>query len=228
MAHEKNGLPGLLDPLELFQAFFLKICVPDREDFVHEKDVAVGVDGDGKGEADLHAARVVLELLIDEALKLGEPYDVVELLVDLLPGEPKDGSVEVDVVTAGKLRIETDTELEEGRDHAVYLDLSLIRLIDTGEYLEKGRLAAAVPSDDTEEFPLLHLKGHVVERPEFLESLFLESGNERSSHRGHLFMRDTEGLGEILDPDSNVLFVHFSSVTYNLFQPSFPLRIFFS
>ena len=43
----------------------------------------VDLDRDRVGEPQLHARRVVLQLLVDEPLELGEGDDVVEALVEL-------------------------------------------------------------------------------------------------------------------------------------------------
>ena len=69
--------------------------------------------GDGEGEPEVHAARVVLDRRVDEPLDLGERDDLVELPMDLGPAHPEDRAVQEDVLPAGQLRMETRADLEQ-------------------------------------------------------------------------------------------------------------------
>ena len=62
------------------EALALERLVADREHLVDEQHVGIDVDGDCEAEAHVHARRVVLHLLVDEPLELGELDDVVEPL----------------------------------------------------------------------------------------------------------------------------------------------------
>ena len=216
MGHKDDSAAEVAILRELLQALALEVAVTNGEDFIHEEDVAVGVDGDAEGEADLHAATVVLEFLVDEALQLGEGDDAVELLVDLLLGETEDGRIQVDIVPAGEFRIETDAQFEEGRDEAVHMDLAVVGTIDAGQDLEEGRLARAVSTDDTEELPLLHLEGDLVQGLEGLETgrMSLELAHENTAERGDLLVRDLEYLGDIVYLDGDVLVHMLLSIPY--------------
>ena len=163
------------------------------------------MDGDGEGEADLHTATVILQFLVDEPFEFGEGDDSVEFLVDLLLGHAEHRRVEVHIVPTGKLGIEPDAELEEGRDHPINLHLAFVGFIDTGEDFEECRLAGTVASDDAEKFPFFHLERDVIERFEFLiRPLPVESGRERTPNRSNLLVRDTEGLGDAGDGNGNI------------------------
>ena len=59
--------------------------------------------------------RVVLHLLVDEPLELGELDDVVEALLDVDALEPEDRGVHVDVLATGELGVEAGAELEQRR-----------------------------------------------------------------------------------------------------------------
>jgi len=167
VGYENDSLAHFLVPAEFGETFGLKVGIPHGEDLVHEKDVAVGVDGDGERESDLHPATVILEFLVDEPFQFGKGDDRVELLVDLFLGHAEHRRIEIHIVPTGELGIEPDTEFEERRNHPVDFHVALVGLIDTGQHLQKGRLSGAVAPYDTEKFPFFHLERDVIERLEF-------------------------------------------------------------
>ena len=112
---EQDGLALLLDLLDAVEALLLEDLVADRQHLVDEEDVGVDVDGDGEAEPHVHARRVVLHLLVDEVLELGEADDVVEVLLDLLAGDAEERGVDVDVLAAGEVGVEAGAELEQRR-----------------------------------------------------------------------------------------------------------------
>ena len=82
--HQDHGLGGVLADLgEVVVAFALERLVTDGEHLVEHEDVALRLDRHREREAHLHAARIVLELLVHEVPKLGELDDVVVHRVDL-------------------------------------------------------------------------------------------------------------------------------------------------
>ena len=83
VADEDDRLSLLAEALERREALLLELLVADREHLVEQEDVEVDLDRDRVGEPHLHARREVLQLLVDEALELGEGDDLVEALVEL-------------------------------------------------------------------------------------------------------------------------------------------------
>ena len=118
VGHEHDRAALGLELLHALDALALEALVADGEDLVDEQDLGIDVDGDGEAEAHEHAARVVLDLLVDEGLELGERHDRVEVAVGLLLGQAEDRGVQVDVLAAGQLRVETGAELEQRGDAA--------------------------------------------------------------------------------------------------------------
>ena len=53
----------------------LKDRVADRECFIHDQNIWLGVDRDGKGEAHVHARRVGLDGLMNKIADLREAFD---------------------------------------------------------------------------------------------------------------------------------------------------------
>lgn len=100
-------------------AFLHEVEISDGEGFVYDEDFGVEMDADGEGEPDRHAAAVGLERLVDELLKFGKVDDLLELFVYDLAAESEDGGVEVDVLPARKLEIETGAQFQEGSHSSI-------------------------------------------------------------------------------------------------------------
>jgi len=73
---EDDGLVAL-EGSEIFVTLLLEGGVADGEDFVEQENIAFGANGDGEGEADLHAGGVIFELLVHKFAEFGKINDVV-------------------------------------------------------------------------------------------------------------------------------------------------------
>ena len=189
-----------LERLHLVDALPLEGLVADREDLVDEEDLRVDVDGHGEAQPNVHPRRVVLHRRVDERLELGEADDVVEDPVDLGVLEPEDRPVEVDVLTAGELRVKAGAEFEQRRHSPGGADDAGGRLDDAGHALEERALARAVGAEEADGGPGLDVEIDVAQRGEVLvadaselEDPFLE--------RSRLLPVEPERLGEALDLD---------------------------
>ena len=100
------------------QALALEGLVTDGEHLVDEQHVGIDVDRDREAEPDVHPGRVVLHLLVDEPLELGELDDVVEPRIDVGALEPEHRGVHVHVLATGELGMEPRAELEQRRQAA--------------------------------------------------------------------------------------------------------------
>ena len=78
MADEDDRLSGGPHLLERLEALLLEVGVADGERLVEQEDVERHLDRDRVGQPKQHPRRVVLELLVDEALEPGELEDRVE------------------------------------------------------------------------------------------------------------------------------------------------------
>ena len=121
--------------------------------------------GNGEGQAHVHAAGVAFDGGVQELLDLGKGDDLVELAVDLAAAHAQDGAVKIDVVAAGELGVEAGADLQQGGDAAVDVGVAGGGLGDAGEDFEEGALTGAITADDADDFALLHLKRHILERP---------------------------------------------------------------
>ncbi len=89
---------------------------------------------------------------------------LVEAPLGLLSRQAEHDRVDDHVVARGELRVEPHAELDERRQSAVDRDLSAIGLIDAGEALQQGALAAPVSSDDPEELTGGDLDADILNR----------------------------------------------------------------
>ena len=90
MADKQYGssLPGYRIHLPL--TLPLKLCVPNREDFVNDEDFRFQVGCHCKGESDIHAGRVSLDRSVQKPLDLQatkKHQDYVSLLEKLIEDE---------------------------------------------------------------------------------------------------------------------------------------------
>ena len=188
----------VLHLLEEVIAFLLEGLVTDRKHLVQYEDVALGLDRHGERETHLHAAGVVLELLVHEVGQFGEFNDIVIHRVDLLTRETEQRAIQIHVLAAGQFRVETDAELDEGDQCAANGDIAFFRDVDAGDDLEQRRLAGAVSADDAEEIALAHIEGDVAQHL-LLAVAFDALGpvEERLLQAARLFGGQAEGFGDM-------------------------------
>lgn len=150
MSDEDHGLLAM-EASEVIVAFLLELSIADGENFIEDENVTLSTDGDRESEANLHAGRVIFELGVHEGFELSEADDFVVHGVHFFMRKAEEGAVEIDVLAAGKLRIEADTELDEGDEIAINFNTSLLWVIDLGEELEKRGFAGTITTDDADE-----------------------------------------------------------------------------
>ena len=153
----RGDLPG-----DLGFALALEGLVADREHLVDQEDVGVHRDRDREAEPHVHARRVGLDGAVHEVLEPGEGDDLVEPGADLGAGEAQQHAVDVDVLAPGHLRVEAGTQLQQGGDAAVGLDLAAGRRQHAGDDLQQGALAAAVQADDPQRLAAVQFEVDVV------------------------------------------------------------------
>ncbi len=155
------------------------------------------MDGDREGEPHLHAAGVVLQLLVGEVLQLGEGDDAVDAPVQLGAGQAQYGAVEVDIFSCRQLRVEAHAEFEERRHGAVDVHRAAVRRVDARQHLEQRRLARAVVADDAEELALGDVEGDVVEGVQVVVARRAARVGGAVLQRGAAVERDAERLVDV-------------------------------
>ena len=128
--------------------------------------------GDGEAEAHHHATAVTLYRSIDISLAAAKVDYLVQFARDFLLGHAEDGTVEVDVLAAGHLGVESGADLKERADTAAGTDGAGGGGGDLGEYLQKGALSGAVLADDAHYVALLDFEVDVFQRPHVVALTF--------------------------------------------------------
>src|SRR5712692_9999002 len=126
------------------------------------------MSGDSKGQAHIHATGIMLHRGIQELLDLGESNNLIKFPIDLSLFHSQDGTVEVDVLPAGQIRVESSAHLQQGTNPAPHLGMALGRLGDARENLQERALARPVTPDYTDGLAMSYLEGGVPESPESL------------------------------------------------------------
>jgi hypothetical protein len=198
---EQHALALVADAVELVEALLLEGGVADREHLVDEQDVGVDVDHDREAQPHEHAARVVLDLEVLEAVQAGEGDDLVLAPARLRAAEPEHHAVEADVVARGEVHVEAHAELDERRQAPVDPRLARVGLVDARQALQQRRLARPVAADDPEELALGDLERRVLQRLEAVVQGAAERMQRTLLERVGLLFGDAEGLGEPLDDD---------------------------
>ena len=163
---QQDSLAVLPHPAKLANATLLEIDVPDRQRLVHQQNLRVEIDGDGKGQAHVHAAGIGLDGLVDEAADFGEALDLGHLPGNLLGAQAHDGGIQGGVFPAGELGVESGPKLEQCRHPPAQTYPARGRGHGSGDNLEQGALARPVFSHDPETGALPDLEADLLQRPE--------------------------------------------------------------
>src|SRR6516162_673576 len=116
----------------------------------------------------IHSRRIALNGRVEKTFYFGERHDLVELLPNLALRHPENRAVEEDVLATRKLGMKSRPNLKQACDAPPQHNLSLCRLRDAAQDLEKCALSGAVASHDTKNLTLLDLEAYILERPELL------------------------------------------------------------
>src|SRR6185369_3434234 len=120
------------------------------------------VNRDRERQSDEHATRVDLDGLLEEVADVSERRDVVVPIGDLASAQAENGRVDVHVLSAGKLGIETSAKLEKPRHSPVDLHSSERRSESSADDLQQGGLPRSVPADDSQRLALADSEGHIA------------------------------------------------------------------
>src|SRR5438309_2299811 len=173
---EDDRLPLGAELGDLREALVLEVLVPHREDLVDEEGVGVEVDRDREAQAHVHAARVRLHRRVEEPADVGEALDLGHRRVHLAPRQAEERSVEVRVLAAAEVGMESRADLKERGDPASGSERPRCRLRRAGDELEEGGLPRAVRADDAKGLALADLEAHVVQRLDPLGRRVLPEG----------------------------------------------------
>ena len=118
MGDEHHRPPLRLEGIHLVETFPLELQVADGEHLVDRHDLGLEMRGDGEREPKIHSGRVALHGRVEEPSDTRELDDFLEAPLDLTTTHAENGTVEVDVLSARQLGVETRPDLEQGADAA--------------------------------------------------------------------------------------------------------------
>ncbi len=113
MTHEQDRHSLVLQLAQLRHTARRESRVANRERFIDDENLGVDVDRNRERQPYEHAARVGLDRQIDELPDFRKGQDAIVSRINLGGAQPQQGSVEIDVVVPGELRIEARPELEQ-------------------------------------------------------------------------------------------------------------------
>ena len=141
MADEEHGPSLLRGTPHSPETLPLKGGVADSQHLVDQEDLGLEMRRHREGQSQIHAARIALHRRIDEALNFGERDDLVEAACDTRAIQSQDRPVEIDVVPAGELGMETGADLQERPDASANLGVPGGGVGDAREQLQQRALA---------------------------------------------------------------------------------------
>src|SRR5213596_2698179 len=103
--------------------------------------------GDGEREPDVHPGAVALDRRVEKPLDLGERDDFVEPRRHFSLRHAEQRAVEMHVLAAGQVRMESGADLEQRCDAAADPRLAGGWFGDSAEDLEQRALAGAIAAD---------------------------------------------------------------------------------
>src|SRR5438309_2758599 len=113
MGHEQNGSAAVDDFVHLCKAFLLELRVAHRQHFIDNEDLRIQVRRHGKCQSHIHPTGVTLDRRLEKSLGARKIYDFVEFRVNLAPAHAQDCSVQIDVFTSAKIRVEASANVEQ-------------------------------------------------------------------------------------------------------------------
>ena len=138
MGHHQDRGPVLADLFHPPVAFSLKEHIAYRKSLVHDQDLRLHIDRQGKGQPHEHTAGIGLHRLVYKIPDLREIQDIAKLLVHLLFGIAHHGPVHIDVLDPGIIHIEAGPQLQQGGDLPIHRHLALGGREHTGDDLQYG------------------------------------------------------------------------------------------
>ena len=166
VADQKHGAAALRDFADLAETFLLKCRVANCEHLVYDEHFRVQMRRHGKCEPHLHAARIVFDRGVDEALDFGKGDDLVELAIDVAPLHAENRAVEKHILAAAQLGMKAGPDFEQGSDEAANRDVPFSRSRNPRQHFQQRALTGAIASDDSNHFTLRDVERNVAQGPD--------------------------------------------------------------
>jgi len=157
--------------LEKSVALCAESLVADRERFVHDQDIRVGMGANGKCKSRRHAARIEFERLIKEVANTREGGDFGKPRLDGGAPHAENGAADQSIFPAGQLIIEAGAKSEDRRNPPLDLHTAERRQSYAADDLQERGFAGAVAADDANAFAAANLEADVPQHPMLMVEL---------------------------------------------------------
>ena len=124
----------------------------------------------GEAQANAHAGRIRGQRRLEKVANLGELNDRIHLGVNLGSAHAKNDAIEVDVLSAGHVRMHAGTQCDQPTNSPPEGYFASVGGEDPIKYAEKRRLAGTVLAYDAQGLAVAKVKAHVSDGPEFVLS----------------------------------------------------------
>ena len=122
MTYEKNRTAFVRYIPHLSKALPLERRIPNRQDFIHQKDFRFEVSSNAESQPHIHTTRVMLNGRVNKSFNLRKGHNFVELVVDLSFLHPENRTVQIDVFPSGQLRMKSSANLKQASNPSVQID----------------------------------------------------------------------------------------------------------
>jgi hypothetical protein len=204
---EEDGLTLCLQVGDEAVAFVLKRFVTNREDFIHQENIRVGVNGNSETESEFRAVIPRTQVGINFLFQFRELNDLRNARANLFLTHTKDGGEELDVFQAGEVVVKSRTEFKKCGDAGAFTlfvdkaNSAGSRDIDVGENAEQGGFAGTVSPDDRDGLSMRDRKGNIVQYDERVYVVTFAALPEEGLFQC-LHVADLEAFRQVLDVNS--------------------------
>src|SRR5690606_2385053 len=123
--------------------FLLKMTVAHRQRLVHQKNIGISVNGNGKRQAHHHPGRIGTQRLADKATEFSEFNDVIPATTEFFLRHSQQQPVGADIGKSAHGKVEAGTQLQQTGDPTTGFDSAAIRKYNTVKNFEQGGFAGA-------------------------------------------------------------------------------------
>src|SRR5690606_2452554 len=135
-----------------------------RQRLVHQKNIGISVNGNGKRQAHHHPGRIGTQRLADKASEFSEFNDVIPATTEFFLRHSQQQPVGADIGKSAHGKVEAGTQLQQTGDATTGVDSAAIRKYSTVKNFEQGGFAGAVAANKAQGFTVGHLKGNILQR----------------------------------------------------------------
>ena len=146
-----------------------EIRIPYRKHLITDQDLRIDHRRDRKPQASLHSGGIILDRGVEEALKLRELDNFIEMLLHEFSRMSEHRPIQKDILSRRQLLIKARTEFDHRCNLPPDLNGSLIRLQNACDHLEQRTLTGTICPDQPPGLTPLHMKIHILQRQKLLK-----------------------------------------------------------